>query len=111
MLDENEQDYIIPRNVNTRFMFLPGFGWKELFITLMGLGIGLILLFLSSFFTKSMLRIFLVFLPTITAFMLTVSDPKTGISFIQLVRDLKEFNLSVRKYYYRYGTGGKNDEI
>jgi hypothetical protein len=108
-MDENEQEYLIPRNVSTRFMFIPGFGWRELFIGLIGLGIGLILFFIVSIFTESMLRIFLVFIPTIAAIMLTISDPKTGVSLMQLLKDLKEFNMSVRKYYYRFGSGVKKD--
>lgn len=105
MMEEEGQEYLIPRNVDTRFMFIPGFGWKELFISLIGLGIGLMLFFTVTIFVQSMLNVVLVIVPTVFAVMLTISDPKTGVSFMQLIKDFKEFNMSVRKYYYRYGSG------
>lgn len=45
-----ENRYLIPVNINKRFEFFPGFGWKELFLmTILG-GVGLLFsLFLGLF--------------------------------------------------------------
>lgn len=45
--------YLIPRNITKRFEFAPGFGFKELFIVLTALGIGLIVFFILGLFGVS----------------------------------------------------------
>lgn len=97
--------YLVPKNVKTRFEFFTGFGWKELFITLIGFVIGVALFFIIGLITKSMLRILILIIPTIAAFMICRADPRTGLNLLQLINNFKNFKTKTQTYFYIFGEG------
>lgn len=105
---EQEYSYLIPKNVKIRFTFFPGFGWFELFMVAIGGAVGIILFSLVGIFTKSLIRIFLVFIPLVSSFVLTQADNKTGMSVYALLKDFKEYKMSQRRYLYKCGSGRVN---
>lgn len=54
-VEENEDrkitQYLIPVNVNARFEFIEGIGWKEFFFLTIALGVGILVYFLLGLFT------------------------------------------------------------
>lgn len=105
---QQANEYLIPKNVNTRFQFFPGFGWFELGVVLCGVIIGVIIFFILNVFTNSIWRAFSIIVPTVIAFAIVQRDEKTGMSILSLINDYKKFNLSQKRYLYIYGKGRKD---
>ncbi len=99
--------YLIPRNVRQHFEFFPGFGWRELFLTLIGFAAGLFLFFLFGLFTQSLGRAFLIVFTTAAAFFIGKGDSQTGRSILSLFNDYKVWRTKQQRYLYYFGTGGK----
>lgn len=99
--------YIIPKNVSQRFEFFPGFGWPELFLTLGGLGVGVLLFILLGFFTSSIGRGLVVIMAGATGFFLGKGDPRTGKTILSFIRDFRDWKLRQRVFLYYFGTGGE----
>lgn len=98
--------YMIPNNVNARYEIFPGFGMQELFMTVAGaaLGIGV---FLSLNFIRIPLVISVVIavLFPVIAFLLSMSNPKTGLSLLTMVKHFREYRERQNKYFYVFGEG------
>lgn len=75
-MSEQTNMYLIPVNINKRFEFFPGFGFKELF--LMGLlgGVGLLISLFIGLFTSHFAR----FIPTLilAGFGFLLAKPQEG---------------------------------
>ncbi|WP_227766357.1 PrgI family protein [Zhaonella formicivorans] len=92
--------YPIPRNVETRFTFFDGFGWFELFITLLGAALGLVVsLILSIFFSSLFLRIAAFLFCAGAAFFITRPTPDG--SFLELYSKFRRWAKSPKRYYYQ----------
>lgn len=98
-------EYIIPKNVKTRFEFFPGYGWRELFITMFGLLIGYLFYRLLGIFTTSPFRLFIIVLFGSLAVAISLSDPRTGKNIIDFYKDYKRFNSHPKRYIYKFGEG------
>jgi hypothetical protein len=96
--------YIIPKNVKSKFEFFPGFGWKELFISLIFLLVGVGLFFLSGLFTRSMFRVIFIALTTATGILFVIEDPRSG-SFLKFVQSYRKYKRKPRRYEYRFKRG------
>ena len=95
--------YLIPRNISNRFEFFPGWGWRELIITAISVGIGLIFSFLIGLATLSPVK----YLPVIifAAIGYTASRPvmADGSTAIQIVKYIQRFKYSQKRYLYQKG--------
>lgn len=97
-----EPKYIIPKNVSSKFEFFPGFGWKELFTSVLFLAAGIAFFFLLGLFTDSMFRLIVVALITGTGVVLVLEDPRSGGSFMSFIKSLKEYKSKPRTYEFRF---------
>lgn len=97
--------YIVPKNVKTRFQIFEGFGWFELFLFLLGLGIGAMISGILYFVFRSLFCFIFAVFGGAVGFFLGKPDPRTGRSALDLVNDYKDFNTRPKKYYYRFGRG------
>lgn len=104
--NQNNQQYLIPRNVNTRFTFFEGFGWKELFLCLLGVGIGILLfLILSIFFRNVFIKGIIAVFPVAAAFTVTRENPRTGMSLLKLLKDFRDYVGQQKLFLYYHGKG------
>lgn len=94
--------YIIPKNVKSKFEFFPGFGWKELFLSLLFFLVGIGIYFFMGLFTKSMFRMVVVALITGTGALFVMEDPRTGTSFLSFITNYKKYKSRPRRYQYRF---------
>lgn len=101
-------EYLIPENVKTRFEFFPGLGWKELFITLIGGIFGTIVFFILSMFVGHPARLLVIPIITLFGYMFSKPDPRTGMSFLDLLQNFRQFKTRTKKYYYVFGSGRRN---
>lgn len=101
--------YIVPRNVATKFEFIPGFGWKEFIITACGLGIGGVLFLLISLVPTfpAPLKVIVSLIPAIGAFMVSRRDPNNNQSMLFLLQGLMEYNKKQHRFIYKYNSGNK----
>lgn len=103
---ENAYQYLVPSNVKTRFQFFPGFGWKELFILLLGIALGVVLfILLGVVIGNVIIRLIFSIIPPVFAFVVTRQDERTGQSLLNLIKDLKAYNLRQKRYQYHHGRG------
>lgn len=94
--------YHIPQNVSSRFTFFGDFGFLELIITVLGIGIGLILQgIISLFFSHLILRLFIVLVFGTGAFMVTQKTPDG--SLLDLLKKMKRWKSKQRRYLYGGG--------
>lgn len=93
--------YLIPRNITKRFEFMPGFGWKELFITFIGLAIGVVLCLALMLFVNVGIRIILVVVFTAAGFMISQPVMPDGSSALDMFRFLLSFSKSKKLYIYQ----------
>lgn len=103
-----EEQYIIPKNVKSRFELIPGIGLKEVGIMLVGICIGASLggLIYLIFKAKVALFIVTVFFGAI-GFFIAKPHPVTGKNAIDLLKDIRDFKSKPRRYYYQFGQGRK----
>lgn len=100
--------YLIPKNVNSRFEFKDGFGWRELRIMLLGAAIGAALFFLLHWLNVYRLVILIVAaLPLVGAFMLIQPHPLTRMLVLDTIILEWKFKRSKKIYLYIYG-GDRN---
>lgn len=98
--------YLIPKNVNTRFEFRDGFGFKELGIMLAGAAVGGCLFFLFGFFDIHLLiRVIVLSLPVLFAFFLIQPHPLTKISVLETFKLAIRYKRSQKRHFYKYGSG------
>ncbi|UFJ41350.1 PrgI family protein [Brevibacillus humidisoli] len=96
--------YLIPKNVNTRFEFRDGVGWKEIVVMLAGVGVGLILFFLLGLFSTGLfIRLILLAAPIIGAFFLIQPHPMTKQSVLDTLWMAHRFRRSKKRYLYKFG--------
>lgn len=98
--------YLIPRNVRQRFEFFPGMGFKELFMIVGGLAVGLLVFFVSGLFTKSMARLLLIGLCGSIGYFLGRAEPRSGKSVLDIIRDAKQWKVNQKTFFYDFGKGG-----
>lgn len=91
--------YHIPQNVQSRFTFFGDFGFLELLITLIGIGVGLTLqAVIGLFFPRLLVRLSLVLIFGAAGFMVTQKTPDG--SLLDLLRKMKKWKSSQRRYLY-----------
>lgn len=91
--------YHIPQNVQSRFTFFGDFGFLELFITLIGVGIGIALqAIIGLFFPHLLIRLFIILVFGAAGFMVTQKTPNG--SLLELLRKMKKWKSSQRRYLY-----------
>lgn len=100
--------YLIPKNVNTRFEFKDGFGWRELGIMLIGGAVAATLFFILTLFDPHpILRVFISALPIAVAFLLIQPHPATKVSNLETIRFQIHFRRSKKRYLYVYGSDSR----
>lgn len=97
--------YFIPRNIKTRFEFIDGFGFYELFVFLIFAGIGGGISFFVYFLTKKFFSFLLFILISAAGFIGVRKDPRMGNSFFDLIIEFKSFSSKQQTYFYEFGTG------
>ncbi|WP_274655577.1 PrgI family protein [Paenibacillus humicola] len=98
-------NYIVPKNVKSRFEFVTGFGWRELFIMLAGVCIGLIAGGFVFVLMQSVFSIGLIGLGGGIGFFIGRTDPRTGKNALDLLRDFRHYQSKPRRYLYIFGSG------
>ncbi|TVX85626.1 PrgI family mobile element protein [Paenibacillus agilis] len=111
LFTESEDDYkpyIVPKNVKARFEFFPGIGVREIAMILLAGIVGLSVGFIFNFITGSILWVGLA-IPT-GAFMtlLVKPNPRTGRNTLDILKDMRRFKASPKRYYYQFGEGRGN---
>lgn len=95
--------YLIPRNISNRFEFFPGWGWKELFILLIGLGIGGVICLLLGLITLSPAR----FLPILffggVGYVVSQPVMADGSTALQIIKYYRQFSKGQKLYIYEKG--------
>ena len=100
--DEINVKLYIPSNVQTRFEFIKGFGFKELTQTIIVLVILFIVAFIIYGFTQQiMIPILLVLIGTATMIIITAKD-NNNLSVLDLAKNMLLFANSQKKYEYKY---------
>lgn len=97
--------YLIPKNIKTRFEFFQGFGFFELFLTIMFITVGLVVSFFVFFLSKHMLSFLIVVVFGALGLIVVKKDPRFGLSILELILEYKHFYSKQRTYFYRYGSG------
>jgi len=93
--------YLIPKNINAKFQLLPGFGWRELFVTLSFMGVGgVIALILHLFNAPIFLLFIIVVLFGAAGYMLSMEDPRTGMSLLRVMKSMRKFKQKQNMYFY-----------
>lgn len=95
--------YLIPRNISKRFEFFPGWGWKELFILLIALGIGTVLSFTLSLVISHPACHLLIVLFGGIGYMSTQPVMADGSTALQMLSYMQKYRQSQKLYLYRRG--------
>lgn len=99
-------DYMIPKNVDSRFEFFTGFGWRELFITLAGVAVGFLLFFgIGLLISHLLIRLIVLVIPAFVAFLASAPNPRSGKALMDYFKDLKIYKSKQKRYFYRFGEG------
>jgi hypothetical protein len=98
-------EFLIPKNVRTRFEFFTGFGFKELFMLLAGIVVGGGLSFLVFLITHSLFSFLLTALFGSIGFIAGKRDPRTGLNGIDHFKAMRAFQSKQRLFFYRHGDG------
>lgn len=103
-----EEQYVIPKNVRSRFELIPGIGWKEVWIILLGVCIGAAFGGLIYLVSKQLVALVIVTLFCATiGFFVAKPHPTTGKNALDLLKDVRDFKSKPRRYYYQFGQGRK----
>lgn len=97
---------LVPRNINARFTFFEGFGFKELLMVLAGVFIGIIVYNILGIFlvpTSFRLVIFVIF-PT-SGFVLTRTNGRNPNTILDMLLGFKKFKNKQQEFHYVFGTG------
>lgn len=106
---QDDYEYLIPKNIRTRFEFFPGIGIIELLYIVAGLIVALLLFLFTGIFTKSFYRLIYFVVGFLVPFALVYQEPRNGMSLLRVLKDLKKFKSKPRKYIYVYGKGRSDD--
>ncbi|MEN1990234.1 PrgI family protein [Paenibacillus hubeiensis] len=98
-------NYYIPKNVKTRFQIMPGIGWAELLLVLIGAGIGFGIGYGLFLLTASVFSYVITAFFAALGFMIAKPHPVTGKNAVALIKDFQNFKSKQKRYYYRYGSG------
>jgi len=137
-MDEQESkvtQYPIPANVTTKFEFIEGFGWRELFIVLTAIACGVCIFYLLGLPHKTIsvksdvvnvsqnvdginnllkknvpyipdfVRAFAIIIPGGLAFFLVRKPPFIDMSLLVMLQYLKNFKKRQKRYKYKYRSG------
>ena len=98
-MEDNRTLYLIPRNVETRFQFFPGFGWVEIGAIVGGVLVGSIFYWLLGLFTHSVFRfLFFILFPGVTFFIFKPTPD--GQNLFKILVWLKKWSLRKKRYLY-----------
>lgn len=95
--------YLIPRNISKQFEFFPGWGWKELLITLGAAAIGLGFSFLLGLIISSPGRYFLALFITGIGYLSTLQIMPDGSTALDMLQHMKRFRANQKLYLYEKG--------
>lgn len=95
--------YLIPRNISNRFEFFPGWGWPELIMLLVGIGIGVLICFLLGFVTHSPARFLPILLFGAIGYIATKPTMADGSTALQIIKYMQRYNHSQKLYLYQKG--------
>lgn len=95
--------YLIPRNISKRFEFFPGWGWRELVITLIALGIAVIIVFLLGLFISSPIRYLPGLFVVALGYLCTQPVMPDGSSALDMLKYLNRFRRGRKLYLYEKG--------
>lgn len=98
-------NFLIPKNVRTRFEFFAGFGFKELFLLLAGIIIGGGISTIIYLITHSLFSFLLTALFGTVGFILGKPDPRTGMNGLTHFKAMRAFQSKQRLFFYRHGSG------
>lgn len=95
--------YLIPRNISNRFEFFPGWGWPELVILLLGIGIGTLFCILAGFATHSPARFLPILLFGAMGYMATKPIMADGSTALQIIKYMQRHRYTQKLYLYQKG--------
>ena len=95
--------YLIPRNISKRFEFFPGWGWKELFITLIGAAIGLGFSTLLGLIISSPGRYLVALFMTGIGYLSTLAIMPDGSTALDMIQHKKRYRVNQKLYLYEKG--------
>ena len=100
-------DFIVPKNVKSRFEFFPSFGWKELIFLLLGTVTGLLISGIIFMVSHHLAAFLAIPIGAALGFLIGKPDPRTGKNLLTLIKDFKDFQTRPKRYHFRYGEGRK----
>ncbi|MBJ6360505.1 PrgI family protein [Paenibacillus sp. GCM10012307] len=103
-------NFLIPKNVSSKFEFFNGFGFKELFMMLAGLIIGGTIATPLLFITNSIFSILPAVLFTTIGFILGKPDLRTGRNGLDHLMAMRQYRRKRKKYFYRFGHGRRKED-
>lgn len=92
--------YLIPRNISKKFEFFPGWGWKELCITLSAAAVGLGFSSLLGLVISSPGRYLAALFITGIAYLSTLQIMPDGSSALDMIHHLRRFRAGQKLYLY-----------
>lgn len=95
--------YLIPRNISNRFEFFPGWGWPELIMLLVGIGIGVLICVLLGLITHSPARFLPILLFGAIGYIATKPIMADGSTALQIIKYMQRHNNSQKLYLYQKG--------
>lgn len=97
--------YLIPENVKSKFEFFKGFGWKELFLNVLFVAVGLFITFLLKFlFNNPITYLPLVFF-SVGGFFVTRHDERFGTSLFGMIINYQKYSKRRNLYFFHFGKG------
>lgn len=100
-------NFIVPKNVKSRFEFFSGFGWKELIFLLFGAVAGFLISGIIFIVSHNLVAFLIAPIGAVLGFFTGKTDPRTGKNLLTLIKDFKDFQTRPKRYQFRYGEGRK----
>lgn len=98
-------NFLIPKNVRTRFEFFNGFGFKELFYLVAGIVVGGSISTLIYLITHSLFSFLIAAVFGAIGFIAGKPDPRTGLNGLNHFKAMRAFQSKKKLFFYRHGDG------
>lgn len=93
--------YLIPRNISKRFEFFPGWGWKELLVTMVAIGVAAVFIFVMGFITSNPVRYFIGLFIVFIGYLATRPVLPDGSTAMDMFKYMNRFWRAQNLYLYR----------
>lgn len=103
--------YLIPANVNIKFEFVEGIGWKEFIFIVASIILSYVLYIIGGLVKVTpIIRLIVASLIVGATYLFVRVEPSTGFSMVSLLRNKKDFKSKQLLYIYKYNSGFKEEK-